>query len=361
MSSLVFFAVLPSVVPYDHLLPGLHHDQSIASEAVHETHCHLTPGSCADAPVAAGPGQLMCSSAPEVRTRRTRPYPSSTKRLSRRARTRLHRRRRERQRRPARTRRWRPAPTRRYRRARIRPCRRVRTLRRRRTHQYRCRRIPTRRYRRARTQQCQPAPTRRRQRTRRYRRAQSTAVPTSTNTPQPTSTKRGADGDANSCADEHEHACADGDADAGADQHDSSSDEHDSDEHGTAPRTPPCRRDEHADANRQGCSHRAPYPRGRDSDVTPTHREAASRRTRRDRRARRAPVACIRRTDTDSQDRLAGPGHHRRDRREQRRRRGGASAGHHRPDEEGAALLASSESRHTWTVPVLTRRSGCYL
>lgn len=59
MSSLVFFAVLPSVVPYDHLLPGLHHDQSIASEAVHETHCHLTPGSCADAPVAAGPGQLI--------------------------------------------------------------------------------------------------------------------------------------------------------------------------------------------------------------------------------------------------------------------------------------------------------------
>ncbi len=59
MAGLVFFAVLPSVVPYDHLLPDLHHDQTIASEAVHGTHCHLTPGSCADAPVAAGPGRLI--------------------------------------------------------------------------------------------------------------------------------------------------------------------------------------------------------------------------------------------------------------------------------------------------------------
>jgi hypothetical protein len=59
MAALVFFAVLPSVVPYDHLLPGVHHDTSVAGEAVHETHCHLTPGSCADAPVTAGPGQLI--------------------------------------------------------------------------------------------------------------------------------------------------------------------------------------------------------------------------------------------------------------------------------------------------------------
>ena len=51
MASLVFFAVLPSVVPYDHLLPGLHHDDSAAAEEAHSTHCHVTPGSCADAPL----------------------------------------------------------------------------------------------------------------------------------------------------------------------------------------------------------------------------------------------------------------------------------------------------------------------
>jgi hypothetical protein len=56
---MVFFAVLPSVVPYDHLVPGLHRDTSVAAEAVHQTHCHVTPGSCADAPVSAGPGQLI--------------------------------------------------------------------------------------------------------------------------------------------------------------------------------------------------------------------------------------------------------------------------------------------------------------
>lgn len=59
MAFMVFFAVLPSVVPYDHLIPGLHQDMSIAAERVHETHCHLTPGSCADAPVSVGPGQFI--------------------------------------------------------------------------------------------------------------------------------------------------------------------------------------------------------------------------------------------------------------------------------------------------------------
>ncbi len=57
---IAFFAVLPSVVPCDHLF--LH--ESIADEAhnaVHEAHCHLTPGSCADAPLPAGPGQLLFS------------------------------------------------------------------------------------------------------------------------------------------------------------------------------------------------------------------------------------------------------------------------------------------------------------
>lgn len=58
---MIVFAVLPSVVPYDHLLPGLHHDATVAQEAAHETHCHLTPGSCADAPISAGPGQFIFS------------------------------------------------------------------------------------------------------------------------------------------------------------------------------------------------------------------------------------------------------------------------------------------------------------
>jgi hypothetical protein len=60
MTSLVFFAVLPSVVPYDHLLPGGHVDTP-AAEALHAQHCHGAPASCADAPIAAGPGQLIFS------------------------------------------------------------------------------------------------------------------------------------------------------------------------------------------------------------------------------------------------------------------------------------------------------------
>lgn len=53
MSALVFFALLPSVVPYDHLIPGLDQHESLADEAMHSTHCHITPGSCADAPITA--------------------------------------------------------------------------------------------------------------------------------------------------------------------------------------------------------------------------------------------------------------------------------------------------------------------
>lgn len=60
MSVLVFFAVLPSVVPYDHMLPGVH-DDTPAAEAAHAQHCHGAPASCADAPIAAGPGQLIFS------------------------------------------------------------------------------------------------------------------------------------------------------------------------------------------------------------------------------------------------------------------------------------------------------------
>lgn len=53
----VVAAILPSVVPYDHLVPvGDGH----ATEA-HASHCHVTPSSCADAPVSAGPGQFVFS------------------------------------------------------------------------------------------------------------------------------------------------------------------------------------------------------------------------------------------------------------------------------------------------------------
>lgn len=57
---MAFLAVLPSVIPYDHLLPGTHND-SPAAEATHAQHCHGSPGSCADAPIAAGPGQFIFS------------------------------------------------------------------------------------------------------------------------------------------------------------------------------------------------------------------------------------------------------------------------------------------------------------
>src|SRR4051794_25185454 len=43
---LVFFAVLPAVLPYDHLFAE-HGAISEADETTHSMHCHLTPGSCA--------------------------------------------------------------------------------------------------------------------------------------------------------------------------------------------------------------------------------------------------------------------------------------------------------------------------
>jgi hypothetical protein len=55
--ALAVFAVLPSVVPYDHLLVT----QEAAHEAAHSSHCHGTPGGCADAPVPSGPGQLFAN------------------------------------------------------------------------------------------------------------------------------------------------------------------------------------------------------------------------------------------------------------------------------------------------------------
>jgi len=53
--ALAFFAVLPSVVPYDHLVVREH----AGDEADHEAHCHGAPGECADAPIPSGPGQLL--------------------------------------------------------------------------------------------------------------------------------------------------------------------------------------------------------------------------------------------------------------------------------------------------------------
>jgi hypothetical protein len=54
--ALAVLAVLPSVVPYDHLLVQAHDGH----EDVHAAHCHGTsPGSCADAPIPSGPGQML--------------------------------------------------------------------------------------------------------------------------------------------------------------------------------------------------------------------------------------------------------------------------------------------------------------
>ena len=53
--ALAFLAVLPSVVPYDHLSASAHTEH----EDVHAAHCHGTPGTCADAPIPSGPGQML--------------------------------------------------------------------------------------------------------------------------------------------------------------------------------------------------------------------------------------------------------------------------------------------------------------
>ena len=56
----VFLAVLPSVLPYDHLLPFAGHAAAdAAQESVHASHCHVSPGTCSDAPLTSGPGQLL--------------------------------------------------------------------------------------------------------------------------------------------------------------------------------------------------------------------------------------------------------------------------------------------------------------
>lgn len=51
-------AILPSVLPYDHLVPGAVH---AGTEETHAAHCHTAPGSCSDAPVSSGAGQFLLS------------------------------------------------------------------------------------------------------------------------------------------------------------------------------------------------------------------------------------------------------------------------------------------------------------
>ncbi len=59
LSILVFLAVLPAVLPYDHLfLPDAH---AAAEDSVHVAHCHVSPGNCSDVPMTSGPGQLLLS------------------------------------------------------------------------------------------------------------------------------------------------------------------------------------------------------------------------------------------------------------------------------------------------------------
>ncbi len=58
LSVLVVAAVLPAVLPYDHLIVPAHIEDG-ASEAVHVAHCHVSPGTCSDAPMSAGLGQFL--------------------------------------------------------------------------------------------------------------------------------------------------------------------------------------------------------------------------------------------------------------------------------------------------------------
>ena len=56
----VFAALLPSVLPYDHLLPTTA-AAATDNQSVHAAHCHESPGSCSDAPVSSGAGQFMAA------------------------------------------------------------------------------------------------------------------------------------------------------------------------------------------------------------------------------------------------------------------------------------------------------------
>lgn len=52
-------AVLPSVLPLDHILSP--HVDSGNEQQVHTSHCHGSPSSCSDVPLLSGPGQLLAS------------------------------------------------------------------------------------------------------------------------------------------------------------------------------------------------------------------------------------------------------------------------------------------------------------
>jgi hypothetical protein len=58
LAGLTLFAAAPSVLPYDHLVASAHVD---GDQGIHEMHCHSSPGTCADAPIAFGPGQFVDS------------------------------------------------------------------------------------------------------------------------------------------------------------------------------------------------------------------------------------------------------------------------------------------------------------
>jgi hypothetical protein len=62
----VGLGLLPSVMPFDHLIPIPAEAHAAAAahthpDAVHVSHCHLSPGTCSDAPVPAGPGQVLAA------------------------------------------------------------------------------------------------------------------------------------------------------------------------------------------------------------------------------------------------------------------------------------------------------------
>jgi hypothetical protein len=54
-ATLTALALMPAVIPYDHLVRAGHASET----AVHEAHCHESPAACADAPVTSGPGQMI--------------------------------------------------------------------------------------------------------------------------------------------------------------------------------------------------------------------------------------------------------------------------------------------------------------
>ena len=54
----VVAAILPAVLPYDHLFSA---SGASGHDDVHAAHCHVSPGSCSDAPVSSGAGQFLTS------------------------------------------------------------------------------------------------------------------------------------------------------------------------------------------------------------------------------------------------------------------------------------------------------------